>query len=281
MSKFTSEWLALREPLDITSHNQNVLRTCVDAFKNQETLSICDLGSGTGASVRALSPLLPKRQFWTLVDHDAENLSAAKDILKSWGDSTQVISGGIAIKRSRLYIEVQFLLCDLAIEILPWLPKTDLVTASALFDLTSDDWIARIVNKISESKLSLLAVLNFDGRINVSPSHILDEKMFESFRAHQKTDKGFGNAAGPNAVSVLEDLLQNTDYKVTSGNSPWRMGFESRLLINETLKGIAAAATDTGMLKKSEVRNWLDDRIVKTESLIIGHRDIFAQPKEQ
>ena len=51
--------------------------------------------------------------------------------------------------------------------------------------------------------------------------------------------------------------------------------------MNETLRGIAAAVTDTEMLKKSEVKNWLDKRIAQTESLIIGHRDIFARPKEQ
>ena len=281
MSQFTTEWLSLREPLDIKSHNQNVLRNCVDTFKNHETISICDLGSGTGASVRAISPLLPKQQCWTLVDHDAKNLSAAKYILADWADSTQMTSNGISIRRSEIDIVVKFVLSDLATETSPWPPKTDLVIASALFDLTSNSWISKIINKLSERKLSLLAVLNFDGRMKANPSHVLDERMFESFRAHQKRDKGFGAAAGPNAVSVLEDTLQGYGYKVTSGNSPWRMNSESRPLMNETLRGIAAAVTDTEMLKKSEVKNWLDKRIAQTESLIIGHRDIFARPKEQ
>ena len=279
MSRFPSEWLALREPVDMASHNQDVLGVCVRTFGDQESLSICDLGAGTGASVRAFAPLLPRRQYWTLVDHDAENLNAAKDILEDWSESAKTIEDRLVLEHAGKHIEVQFAQRDLSADAAPWPAETNLITASALFDLTSESWIARLVKKLASDRLSLLAVLSFDGRIEISPGHARDERMFRSFCAHQQTDKGFGPASGPGAAAALEIALRNTSYTVTSGDSPWRMEFKSQKLMHETLKGIAAAAAETGAVTENESANWLDDRISRAESLIIGHRDIFAKPQ--
>ncbi len=279
MNRFPSAWLALREPMDIASHNQDVLGACAHAFSTQDALSICDLGAGTGISIRAFAPFLPKRQYWTLVDHDAENLDTAKDILAAWGNSAQAMDDGLALEYADKHIEVRFSQRDLVADTAPWPAGTELVTASALFDLTSEDWIGRLVKKLTGDGLSILAALSFDGRIHLNPNDIRNERIFSAFCAHQQTDKGFGTASGPGAAAALEAHLKKAGYAVTSGDSPWEMGFASQQLMHETLKGIATAAAETGAVTQNDAENWLDDQIRGAESLIVGHRDIFAKPQ--
>ena len=77
MSGFSAEWLALREPLDVRARNREVLDAVAAAFPGQTALSIVDLGSGTGSTLRALGARLPKSQKWKLVDNDPVLLAEA------------------------------------------------------------------------------------------------------------------------------------------------------------------------------------------------------------
>jgi hypothetical protein len=279
VNRFPPEWLALREPVDVESRSTEVLDACAKAFDGHEALSICDLGAGTGASVRAFAHLLPNRQRWTLVDHDATNLKCAIDSLARWGKATARKADETVFERAGRHIEAQTLECNLITDTALWPAHTELVTASALLDLTSADWITRIVNTLSAQRLSFLATLNFDGRLQANPAHELDDRVFEAFRKHQYTDKGFGAASGTDAADVLEAALDSVGYAAISGDSPWRMTLDTQKLMHETLRGISEAAIDIGAVPERIAKGWLDDRLSHTESLVVGHRDIFAAPK--
>ncbi|MDX2222026.1 MAG: class I SAM-dependent methyltransferase [Rhodospirillaceae bacterium] len=260
MSGFSPAWLALREPADRAARNAEVLDICARTFAGRPSLAICDLGAGTGASMRALAPLLPTRQHWTLMDHDAANLAAVHGADARSGMTWRTV------------------VTDFAARPACWPAGTDLVTASALLDLTSADWIARFVAALARDRIALLAMLTFDGVIAIDPHHPRDAAVAAAFAVHQTRDKGFGPAAGPEASNVLMRCLSEAGYRLTAGDSPWRIDRDAAALMSETLTGIATAVGETGLV--ADVDDWLRDRLAATRRLTIGHRDVFARPAD-
>jgi hypothetical protein len=78
MSGFSAEWLALREVYDLRARNPAILDAVTAALEPLSSVRVVDLASGTGSTVRALSPLLPARQNWKLIDNDLGLLARAK-----------------------------------------------------------------------------------------------------------------------------------------------------------------------------------------------------------
>jgi predicted nicotinamide N-methyase len=92
MSKFSPEWLSLREPIDHRSRNQDLQTQVINYLAKIKTVypgtvRLTDLGSGTGSNLRALAPHLNAVQHWTLTDYDPELLQVARTTLLAWADS--------------------------------------------------------------------------------------------------------------------------------------------------------------------------------------------------
>ena len=279
MSGFSPEWLALREPADLAARNQRVLAACGRAFESQDTVHVCDIGAGTGASVRALAEVLPRRQFWTLVDSDEKNLGVAIDQLSRWGADVTTHDGGLKMRKGARELIVSTHVCDLAATPACWPDGTDLVTASALFDLTSARWLDKFIALLFTQKIALLSMLTFDGLIATAPAHPLDGAIAEAFRNHQQRDKGLGSAAGPRAAEILEARLANSGYEIEAGDSPWAIDRDAADLLEATLAGIASAAQEMQTVPPEDVEQWLRFRAINTQLLTIGHRDVFARPQ--
>ena len=89
MSSFSAEWLALREPADRAAQNTALLTAVAAAFAGRDSLSILDLGCGTGSTLRRCAPALPAHQEWALVDRDLVLLDTARAQLEAWGDTAE------------------------------------------------------------------------------------------------------------------------------------------------------------------------------------------------
>lgn len=277
MTGFSPEWLDLREPADGAARNGRILAACARTCAGRDEVSICDLGAGTGASLRAFAELLPPRQHWTLVDHDEANLAAARERLMAWADRSEIQESGFVLFRGRHRIVVDPVSRDLALEPHCWPAGTGLVTASALFDLASAGWIGRFTAALAADRLPLLATLTFDGTIALDPPHHLDAAIAGAFRAHQKGDKGFGPAAGAHATDILAIRLKNAGYTVTVGDSPWRLGPQAEGLRAAFLDGVAAAAAETALLDPTDIATWRSAGQAAS-AIAVGHRDLFATP---
>jgi hypothetical protein len=157
----------------------------------------------------------------------------------------------------------------------------DLVTTSALLDLVSADWLERLVVEVAARRLPLYAALTYDGRIELSPADRFDTNIVAAFNRHQRTDKGFGPALGPDAAVAVARHLATVQYEVTQGTSDWVLRAEDGAIQNEVLAGWATAAREVGE-PLGDVVNWLTRRrdlvAADRSSMRVGHIDVFARP---
>ncbi|MBE0529920.1 MAG: class I SAM-dependent methyltransferase [Rhodospirillales bacterium] len=279
MTGFSPEWLDLREPGDAASRNGEVLAACERAFVGRDEVSVCDLGAGTGASLRAFADVLPLRQHWTLVDHDEANLASARERLIAWAGDSEIRESGFMLFRGGQRITVDLVRRDLALEPRCWPDGTELVAASALFDLASEEWIRRFATALAADRLPLMATLTFDGTIALAPPHRLDAAIAGAFQAHQERDKGFGTAAGCRATDILAACLKDAGYMVTIGYSPWRLSPSLEGLRAALLDGVAVAVGETGLLDPQDIAVWRAAGQAAS-SIVVGHRDLFAAPDQ-
>jgi hypothetical protein len=274
MSGFSAGWLALRKPADLAARHPAVLEACTARFAGRASVSVCDVGAGTGASVRALSHLLPPRQLWTLVDDDDANLAVAGMQLAAWAECTE----GPILHRSGREFSIRPLRHDLAPVPRCWTAGTELVVASAFFDLVSEAWIGRFVEELAAAGLPLLATLTFDGLIVLDPPHRLDPVIAAAFTRHQGGDKGFGPAAGPESTEVLAARLAEAGYELVRGKSPWRLSSALEDLRRAFVDGVVQAVTETTLVPLTDLADWAAAARDRQRTITVGHDDLFAAP---
>lgn len=265
MSGFSAEWLRLREPLDMRARNRAVLDAVAAAFEGRQKLSIVDLGSGTGSTVRALSARLPGSQAWKLVDNDPVLLAEAF--------ATERPAGAT--------IETQQ--CDLNDDVGPLFDgEVDLVTASALIDLVSEPWLANFAAATAARSLPVYVALTYDGRATFSTFDPVDAAVVSAVNAHQRGNKGFGPALGPRAAAAAAKIFRALGYGIVQGGSDWVAEAAEVEFQIELLTGWLQAARDMDDVPRDALDGWFARRRAAVEAgeltLSVGHVDFFAQP---
>ncbi|OYW62870.1 MAG: hypothetical protein B7Z40_16005 [Bosea sp. 12-68-7] len=278
MAGFSPEWLGLREPADHAARNPQVLGAVGAHFAGRSSLTVVDLGCGAGSNLRGTYAALPSRQHWTLVDHDERLLAVTRETLSGWADEAREQGEELVLTKGEHLITVDTRQADLNTDlewVLGWRP--DLVTAAALFDLTSRRWLERFVAGLTSLRLPLYTVLTYDGREIWQPPHPADAPMLAAFKHHQRGDKGFGPAAGPEATDVMADAFRKSGFAVSIGDSAWRLDARSGDLAQVLANGIADAVLETGRVDPATVAAWLAAKTPEAEALV-GHHDLWARP---
>ena len=276
MTGFSADWLALREPADHRARNAKLAHAVTSYFEGWRPVTVIDMGCGTGSNLRATAPLLGPDQFWTLVDYDAQLLAAARERLTAWAEGSAEKDGALVLFKGARRITVSFRQADLSAELDDVLSAgANLVTASALFDLVSADFLAKLIAGIAARKSAFYTVLTYDGDQRWMPEHAADAAMLAAFHAHQARDKGFGASAGPGAPDLLSEGFAAAGYTVMEGDSAWRLGPDDEALIDELAAGYAAAVAETGMVPPADLESW---RSEARTGCIVGHADTFATP---
>ena len=271
MSSFSADWLALREPADHRARSAQLASTIADVLPSADDLAVLDLGAGTGSNFRYLSRHLVRhrRQHWLLVDHDAALLARTERELAS-GD--------------RLY-KIATKTFDLASiengDMTSLFIGRGLVTASALCDLVSDEWLRAITDLCAANRAAVLFALSYDGRIECTPAHPDDAWIRDLVNEHQRRDKGMGGVAlGPQAAAAIEKSFTHTGYTVQRDRSDWILGVESVALQCAVVDGWVHAATEMAPSHAARIDEWRRARvahvIAQASTIRVGHEDIAA-----
>ena len=291
MNGFRHEWLSLREPVDVRSRSGELAAILAEVVRPTEsptgTIQVVDLGAGTGANLRYLAPLIGGSQAWLLADRDPSLLAAVEDRMRIWAGSigARVSEGDrkLIVIADSFECSIRSVRVDLATELDRVAFRAPcVVTASALLDLVSEDWLARLARRSIDAGASVLFALSYDGRIGCLPSEPEDQEVRELFSKHQMGDKGFGPALGPFAARRAAEIFEDCGYRSRAEASDWRLDHTHQVLQRALIDQWFKVAVEVNPERASEFGKWREGRLAHIESgrseLIVGHTDLLGWP---
>ena len=252
MTGFAADWLALREPYDRAACDGSLLGSLFAWAFERTSLRAVDLGSGTGSAVRTLGRYLPQRTEWILLEDDPVLIAAGEKLFRP--------SERVRYRRADLNGDLAEVIGD----------DVDLVTASALIDLVSTDWLDRLVAHLRDRGCAAWIGLTYTGGLAFEPTILEDLEVVRAFDRDMTRDKGFGTALG--AAAQQELITRLVEYgRVTTGASPWQLTAENDApIIAALIDGIADVAKASG--------SWRRQRHASTERMRVGHADLLFLP---
>ncbi|TVR05415.1 MAG: hypothetical protein EA403_02735 [Spirochaetaceae bacterium] len=282
---FDPHWLSLREAVD---HAVRPSQLVPRFAAGTEAVRVVDLACGTGSNLRYLSPLLPARQRWLLLDYDAALLAEAGQRCSAWlakHGRTDAVT--LDTRRGDLSAGIPDAVID------PseggthgQRPEPTMVTASALADLVSREWLERFADQLTTTdhvQAVLLATV-YNGAVSFDPTDQDDQAVIDAFHRNMHRDKGFGPALGAEAArAVSTTFAQN--WAVMEADSTWNLDSACRLrmgaavfdrLLEFQLGFFVDAATAEGF----DASAWGARRDLQRSrdqlTIRVGHTDVLA-----
>jgi SAM-dependent methyltransferase len=264
MTNFTAEWLALREPADHAARSIDLTRAVLEALARDRPLRVLDLAAGTGSNLRYLAAAAGSEGTrpieCLLIDHDPLLLARAPE------------TAGVETRCLDLSTLDDATLFD----------GRTLVTASALLDLVSETWLLSLANRCAQCGAAALFALSYDGRVACSPEDPDDGTIVSLVNEHQRIDKGFGAALGPDATDRAVRCFGDLGYRVQRAPSDWVLTPESGELQGQLIDGWAQAAAAIAPQQIRSIDAWRDRRLAHVaagwSAITVGHEDFAAWP---
>ena len=285
MDESLSDWLAVREPADLTARSATLVERVRHALASTDTVRGLDLCTGTGSNLRYLIDRLPGRQTWLAADRDARLLEELPTKMKTWADAhgySMRTEGQVSsLRGGRCECDVETRAMDLDRLDAGLFEGRNLVTASALLDLVSESWLRLLATRCREAGATALFTLTYDGRSSCDPVEPEDDMVRELMNMHQKTDKGLGGRAeGPDAWSVAERVFTEAGYRVECAPSNWSIGPPERAFQRMLIEGWARAAVEIAPERADTIAEWLRRRLEHLEAgrsrIVVNHVDMVA-----
>jgi len=287
VSGFSAEWLGLREPFDAAARAPSLvadLTTHLERSSDRAPLEILDLGAGAGSNFRHLAPLIGGLQRWRLADNDPKLLDAALAATDSWararGADARRARNTLSVGAGDLVCHIETGLVDLADLTAVELPVNGLVTAAALLDLVSQDWLETLAQRCRAVGAATAFALTYDGRTTVEPAEPEDALVLSLFNRHQRLDKGFGPALGPGAAGAAEAAFEAHGYELRAATSDWVIGPKEPAMQLALLDGWLGAALEIAPENRPTLASWHERRrahvLAGRAALRVGHVDLVG-----
>jgi len=289
VESFDGDWLALREPFDAAARNPGLAQALMEHLDVKGRPRFLDLGAGTGSLTRWLGHFVGRAHAWVLADADPELISRAFDTMM---DSAEAIGWRATWPQRKVLLlhppegawRIEGILTNLA-EAPGGLPleNVDAVTCSALCDLVSEAWLARLAAGLAQRQLPFYAALNVSGREWFSPPFPGDALVARGFARDQRRAKGFGGKAlGAAAPDAIARAFEAHGYRVLRGGSPWIIPRQAREMAHDLAMGHAEAALRHERRGAAQIREWAETRAEQAEwgllSVRVEHQDVLCLP---
>lgn len=287
MSGFSAQWLALREPFDAAARAASLvveLRDHIVRGTSDAPLDVVDLGAGAGSNLRYLAPLLGGAQRWRLADNDPRLLDASLAATESWaarrGERAARTGSVLEVGGATFACEVRREHVDLSNLAAVDLPGGGLVTAAALLDLVSRDWLDELAQSCRAARAAVAFALTYDGRTTATPGEPEDTAVLAMFNRHQLFDKGFGPALGMRAADAAEAAFEAHGYELRVATSDWVIAPAEHALQLALLDGWLGAALEIAPESRLALTSWHERRSAHVRagrsSLSVGHVDLVG-----
>jgi hypothetical protein len=266
----SGDWLALREPADAAARARELAEELARRGAPASGWLIHDLGAGTGSMGRWLAPLLPGRQHWVVHERDAELLvQAAADPPGPGADGAAVT---LETRRS---------------DILGLGPRdlagVSLITASALLDMLTGSELAQLVTVCGDAQCPVLIALSVVGRVELTPSDPLDDRIAAAFNAHQRRETGRGALLGPDAAARAADAFARRGADVLTRDTPWRLDARHRELSRAWFAGWVDAACEQDQTLAAACDAYTGRRLAQLAAgelaVTVHHADLLVLPR--
>lgn len=268
MGGFSADWLSLREPCDTRSRSEELVLALRSPLPFRP-LQALDLGTGTGANIRYLAPRLAGEQHWFSVDNDPALVERQSAVLEGAGFHCNVSPRQLDLVTDLKSLPVS---------------GCHLVTASALLDLVSASWLQSLASRCAEAGAAVLFALNYDGRVQCLPREPDDDWVLGLVNLHQRGNKGFGPALGPDATNCAQDVFGALGYQSRVAPSDWLIGPGEQALQRELIAGWIGAAGEISPSDGDRIERWGRLRNAHlsagTSRICVGHQDFIAWPGE-
>ena len=267
MSGFSAEWLALREPYDLAARNATVLDAVAAAFHRAAHRSRSSISPAAPARRCARSGRICRRSRpggWSTT------ISACWRVPQALGKPPHLT---VVTKPVDLVRDLELALTG----------PLDLITASALLDLVSAEWLDRLIIEAAARRLPVYAALTYDGRVISragSPSRRRAPRRLQPASTHRqglrpgaRSDRG-GTRDRAFRAFRLRGRARPLRLGVRAGRSDHPGRAVCRL-------GRARRADHGNPARRGSRPGWPGVAPIwrkAVRSLRIGHVDIFARP---
>ncbi|GAA0839989.1 hypothetical protein GCM10009113_04370 [Marinobacter szutsaonensis] len=277
-SLFDKEWLEAREPADHRARSEALTGRLNQWLQRQtespvgaaevEPAVMADIGSGRASNSLYLSSRLWVPRVWHLIEQDAGLLALGEARLRQIGQA--VVCHNLTLTSDEMEQQLP--------------TPLHLLTASALIDLVSEDWLRSLTTALVRRQAAVLMVLSYAGDFELSPPDADDARLKELVNGHQHRDKGSGSALGPDATNRFRQLLQDTGYAVHIDDSPWHLDRNDAAAVESLLRGWVGAALEQAPAASAWLDAWLERRLGQLAAgelrVTVTHQDLLALPGE-
>ncbi len=283
---FDIDWLNERYPFDVEARDKELENKVLAHLDRKESISLVDVGAGTGSNCLYFIQKLSQNQNWYLIEQNAELKKATIRRLKDYASyhkyNFEQKKNTIKISSPKRAIRVTIIndsLLNLA-EVVD-LKKVDLVLANAVFDLFSAGQLKEVTTIITQNKVAFYHTLSYEG-MTFEPADPFDDFFVRAYNEHMERQQDFGKALGKNASAYMVELFEATKHKLQTATSTWKIEPTDIKMHYYLLNFMENALSEMELAPamQANFEKWTQRKkdliIMGQQRLLIAHMDIFV-----